>query len=281
MLVQAIGLVNIVTGELPATWPANRIWARVLRCKSETAIKLKNHDDVERFAPLAIDLYTQVMADKPERTSEALDSMASMHQNLGTSKQQRGQFQQAFAEFENEKQMMQQLMQRHPDVAGLSFNWSNHVHRYTQAMVEAGRWDEADQMITPHLDWLSQRQTKYPQLKQLLRITEVECRGLMSQIDAQLDRAEDSLRQLEQAIAVCEEECQSDQAPKGLHAFLGNLYPRKAKQMLAEDQSGSAIDLLNQAIDILEPIVAENSTGDSATYLRHAESLLQEAQTKK
>ena len=277
MVDQAIDLVNLVTGQDPQQWPANRIWARVLRCKSETAIALNKLDDVEIFAPLAIALYTQVMADQPQRTSEALDSMASMYQNLGTSKQQQGQFEEAFAEFEHEKEVVQQLMQRHPDVAGLSFNWSNHVHRYAQTLVEAGRIDQADQMVTPHLEWLSQKQTQYPQLIHLLRITEVECRELMSRIDDQLDRNNASLVQLEKAIAVCQEESESEQAPLGLKAFLGKLYLRKAQHQLRVSDYPAAIELLKQSIQILDAIVTKGPTGSAAQDLEQAETLLKSA----
>ncbi len=186
---QAIDLVTQFTRQPPNQWPAYRIWGRVLRCKSEIAWKLGEHDAVDRFAPLSIRIYQQVMSDAPERTSEALDSMASMHQVLGISKKMQGQMQEAIDQFEKEGQLHQQLMQRHQDVAILAFNWSNHIHRYGQTLYAAGKIGEADQLLAPHLDWLKERQEQYPQLSFLLGISEVECRELMSVIDQQQGRS--------------------------------------------------------------------------------------------
>jgi tetratricopeptide (TPR) repeat protein/tRNA A-37 threonylcarbamoyl transferase component Bud32 len=275
---QAIGLVSAITGQNPEQWPVNRNWARVLRCKTETASKLGKHAEVEHFAPMAIRLYCQLMADQPERTSEALDSLATLHQSLGMSNQLRGQFDQAFEEFEQEKQVMQQLMARHPDVAGLSFNWSNHVHRYAAARVMADQFEEAEQMLTPHLEWLTQQQEKYPQLIHLLRITEVECRELMSRIDQRQGRPGDSQQQLDMAIAVCEQECQSDEAPLGMRAFLGHLYVQGAKKMLADEQRESALEMCQRAIEILETVVEKVPVGDPAMYLQEARQVLQDLQ---
>jgi hypothetical protein len=103
----------------------------------------------------------------------------------------------------------------------------------------------------------------------------------MSEIDARQDRMAASAQQLDKAIEVCEEECQSEQAPKGLHAFLGNLYTQKAKQMLDNDKTDSAIELLNQSVEILEPIVTETPFGDPEKFLRKAKNLLQQANENK
>ena len=275
---QAIELVNAITGRDPEQWPVSRTWAHVLRCKTETASKLGKAAEVDQFAPIAVGLYTRLMADQPERTSEALDSMATLHQSLGMSKQLRGQFEQAFEEFEQEKQAMQQLRQRHPDVAGLSFNWSNHVQRYASALVMADQIERAEEMLAPHFDWLMQQQETYPQLIHLLRITEVECRELMSRIDQHQGRLADSQQQLDLAIAVCEQECESDQAPLGMRAFLGHLYVEHAKKMLDNDKRESAVERCQQAIGILESVVAQVPVGDPAMYLQEARQILQDSQ---
>lgn len=203
--------------------------------------------------------------------------MASLHQKLAMSKQKRGEFEDAFAEFEQEKQVMQQLMERHPDVGGLSFNWSNHVHRYASALLAADDVEEAELMLSPHLQWLAQQQEKYPQLIHLLRITEVECRELMSRIHHRQDRIDESQSQLDAAMEICEQECESDQAPLGMRVFLGHLYAENAKKMLERDERESAVVACNRAIEILEPIVETVPAGDPAVYLDQARQILQDS----
>ncbi len=275
---QAISLVTWVTGTEPDHWPVNRNWARVLRCKAEVANQLGKHADIDQFAPIGIRLYRQLMSEQPERTSEALDSMATLYQGLAMSCQSRGDFELAMTEFENQKKVMQQLMERHPDVAGLSFNWSNYIHRHASALVAAGEIDDADQMLSPHLEWLQQQLQKYPQMIHLLRISEVECRGLMAEIDQRLERHKAARQQLDTAVEVCQEECQSDQAPLGLRAFLGHLYTRRAEILLQQGETAEAVAECQRAIDVLEPIVTQVPAGDPVMYLQQAQEILQQAE---
>lgn len=277
---QAIELVAVITGQPPEQWPAKRTWARVLRCKSEVSIQRENHDDVDRFAPLAIEQYDRIMTEDPSRTSEALDSMASMHQSLGNSLQARERFDEAIEEFESGAVLMQQLMDRHPDVGGLCFNWSNFLNRYCTTLIKAESFEEARDRLESHLPWLAEQQEKYPQMMPLFRITEIESRELLHRVHAHLGNREQAMAELETAIAVCERECESEQAPLGLRAFLGNLYNLKAKTLLESDQVDSAVEILNRSISLLEPIVAENPTGDPARFLSDAQDLLAQADRK-
>ncbi len=87
-------------------------------------------------------------------------------------------------------------------------------------------------------------------------------------------------QQLDLAIQVSDELCQSDQAPLGLKAVRGNLYMRKAERLLKSGDAQQARQLLAKSIGILQPLADEVQVGEPVAFLATARKLLKQAQDR-
>ena len=267
---EAVKLTRLATGLPESDWPANRIWARVLRCKAEIADSQDNWQTIDNAAPLAIQLYEQLL-DDPRAGSEALSSLSLLHQWLANSERLQVNFDKAILEHEKSADYLEELIERHPDVGGLKINWSLHVHRYALVLWEAELTEQAFSKISEHLPWLDQQRQEYPQLVWQWNNSEMDCRELMAKIFVQQGKLDSALDQLEQTIKICNDQCRNSQSDVGPHAFLGHLYCEKAQIFLSLDERDDAEIWIQAAFDKLKPIV-ESGTGGTKppAYLKRA-----------
>lgn len=270
---EAYALAVVTTGKSAEQWPVDRIWARVLRCQAEIADMQNEWKPINVAAPLAIELYEELLKE-PSRMSEALSSLSILHQYLANAHRLQKDYALAIAEHETSREYLEQLLERHPDVGGLKFNWSIHVYKQARVLFEAEQFDEAFQQMSKHLPWIDEQRQTYPQLRWAWLNAEMDCRELMAKLFAKREEFNEALTELDRSIEICQSIIQSGQADIGKSAFLGHLYNEKAWVHLLQYENEQAQGWVEKSIDILEPLVEDNKGGsDAITYLQRARSL--------
>lgn len=258
------------SGKPPALWPANVQLARALRCKTEIAMMLGQADNIKQYGEWGLRILADLQRTDPTRVSMCLESSATLHKALGARQRMLGNHAALATEIQQERQLVEQLIDRHPDVVGLKARMANLEFRLSRALERLDRDDEALAQIAASLDWIETFKQQVPHPQQLLEGSEIHFWQLRGLIHRKLKNWAEARDALQSALVLCEGICQAEEAPLHVRADLGLLHSDLATVYHKQHELDLAHDHFQRSVETLADVVAGSANPEPHAFLASA-----------
>ncbi len=253
-------------------WPDGRLAARLLQTRCEVALQLREHADIDAYAPTAIDLFEQLAKEKSISRPDYLIAMIALNDLVGTSLAISGRFDEVLGFFEMEGRLNDEIRVLRPEVAANSGRAAHQLHRVVKTLYESGQVGKAQELLRSELPKLLDQRNQHPELE-LLTEKVMLCYQLLGKTYRHEGHLDAAIRELQKAIDICALAVQDPQVSLVVKNHQGSLYLEMASYLLQQHKFAAAATRCEQALDVLEPLYQLQPVGEIADMLEFAYSL--------
>ncbi len=276
---QAISMARQLPGVERGKWPADRLFARLLLLKSSVSMALMQHANVEKYAPLAIDVLHRLDVHDAEHEISNLQSTATLHSHLSSSHSLRRNFEEANKHLAKERETLDKLIQLQPETASNHAHSANQLLRYAKSLYESGDIPATRQVLTTYLPQIATTLQEFPE-ENVLQTTMVLCYQLRARTFRRANDMQSATSELAKAIALGRALCNAEQSSSQQCMILATLYMEQSTFFLQQKMYEAAASECERGLVILEDLYDQEPEGEHVGQLEMAYNLCGNAMNK-
>ncbi len=182
LLDEAVDLINSMTGQSPAKWPICKLWGIVLRDQARALSGLARYRESSDVARMAMRLIDEHMQQVPTDQSFCMMHQAALHKTMGYNHKSTDEFEAAEREYRTASHLVQQLVERHPQVGMLHDYLTEANYNLASTLWQRGQSADAQQLLRENLARITAGQAQYPDLQAQWDRRMLETQELLHQI---------------------------------------------------------------------------------------------------